>query len=178
MKTLKTTEKVEVTTRSGGKYSYKYTDIAAIHEYLGSISASYYQYIETIDGNDYVVTVPINDGKELPARRGCRVVQATLQDKSNPAQEQGSALTYARRYSLLMAFGLATEDDDGESLTKKSEEQSYQKPKTLDPRPITAPQNGQGDVCSECGDGVTDKVAEYSKGKFGKVLCYNCQKLN
>lgn len=118
MKTLKTTERVEVLTKSGAKYSYKYTDISAIHDYLESIKASYYQYIETIDGNDYIVTVPTVDGKELSPRRGCRVVQATLQDKNNPAQEQGSALTYARRYSLLMAFGLATEDDDGESLTK------------------------------------------------------------
>ena len=32
-------------------------------------------------------------------------------------------MTYARRYSLLMAFGLATEDDDAQSLsrTKKTE---------------------------------------------------------
>jgi hypothetical protein len=66
------------------------------------------------------MTVPIIDGKELPTRKGCRVVQAILAGKSNPAQEQGSALTYARRYSLLMAFGLATEDDDGETLTVDS----------------------------------------------------------
>lgn len=40
----------------------------------------------------------------------------TIQHKSN-----GSATTYARRYSLLMAFGLATEDDDANSLAKKPE---------------------------------------------------------
>jgi len=34
----------------------------------------------------------------------------------NPAQDYGSALTYARRYSLLLAFGLATADDDAASL--------------------------------------------------------------
>lgn len=61
---------------------------------------------------------------------------------------------------------------------KLDEVQSYQKPGTLNSRATTAPQNGQGDVCSNCGDGVTDKVAEYSKGKFGKILCYDCQKLN
>ena len=78
----------------------------------------YYQYIERIDGEDYVMTVKIIDGKEQQPLRGCRVVNATLSGKSNPAQEQGSALTYARRYSLLMAFGLATDDDDAESLTR------------------------------------------------------------
>jgi hypothetical protein len=65
------------------------------------------------------MTVPIIGGEEKAPRRGCRVVQATLQGVKNPAQEQGSALTYARRYSLLMAFGLATEDDDAASLTVK-----------------------------------------------------------
>lgn len=103
-------------------YGYKYTDLAGVHEYLEENNYRYYQYIETDEnGNDYVITVPVIDGKEQSPRRGCRVVQATLSGKSNPAQEQGSALTYARRYSLLMAFGLATEDDDAEKLTRKKE---------------------------------------------------------
>ena len=47
------------------------------------------------------------DGKwEEEWLQGARIVQATLMGNNNPAQEQGSALTYARRYSLLMAFGL------------------------------------------------------------------------
>lgn len=102
-------------------YGYKYTDLAHIHEWLESNGFSYYQYIEAVNGIDYVMTVKIINGEEKPPLRGCRVVQATLSGKSNAAQEQGSALTYARRYSLLMAFGLATDDDDGEALTKKVE---------------------------------------------------------
>lgn len=101
-----------------GKYSYQYVDIAQIHEYLESIGASYYQYITRIDGDDYVMTVKIIKGEEKPPLMGARVVNATLNGVSNPAQEQGSALTYARRYSLLMAFGLATEDDDAQSLSR------------------------------------------------------------
>ena len=104
-------------------YGYKYTDIAEIHRYLEENGMKYYQEIETTDGNDYILTYRYIDGEwEKAPKRGCRVVQATLNGIKNPAQEQGSALTYARRYSLLMAFGLATEDDDGASLTQKKDE--------------------------------------------------------
>ena len=98
--------------KNANGYNYKYTDLAEIHTYLESRGWSYYQYIDVIDGNDYIMTVCIKDGKEEPPKRGCRVVQATLKGTNNPAQEQGSALTYARRYSVLMAFGLCTTDDD------------------------------------------------------------------
>ena len=110
------------TTAKTPKYSYKYVDIAQIHEYLEARGWSYYQFIDRIDGDDYVMTVKVIDGKESAPLRGARVVNATLMGVSNPAQEQGSALTYARRYSLLMAFGLATEDDDAQSLSRPKEE--------------------------------------------------------
>ena len=102
-------------------YGYKYTDLAQIHEYLESINTRYYQLVDRIDGDDYIMTVPIIDGKELPARRGVKIVDAVLNGIKNPAQEQGSATTYARRYSLLMAFGLATDDDDAASLSVQKE---------------------------------------------------------
>jgi len=101
-----------------GKYSYQYVDIAQIHDYLESINAKYIQQIKRIDESDYIMTKRcFNDVWEDEWLQGARVVDATLQGVKNPAQEQGSALTYARRYSLLMAFGLATEDDDAQSLS-------------------------------------------------------------
>ena len=116
-------------------YGYKYADLSQIHNYLEENQMTYFQYIEVIDGNDYIMTVLVDkDGNEGNPLRGCRVVQATLSGKSNPAQEQGSAITYARRYSLLMALGLATEDDDAESLstyTGKSKA-SYKRDKAPD----------------------------------------------
>jgi len=42
--------------------------------------------------------------------------------KQDP-QGYGSALTYARRYSLVTIFGMATEDDDGNSATSSYENQ-------------------------------------------------------
>ena len=101
-------------------YGYKYTDIAEIHKYLEENGMKYYQEIQTseINGSDYIMTYRFINGEwEEKPKRGCKVVDATLQGIKNPAQEQGSALTYARRYSLLMAFGLATDDDDAQSLT-------------------------------------------------------------
>lgn len=101
-------------------YGYKYTDLAEIHNYLEENNMRYIQTTKRIDNDDYIMTRRYIDGKwEDEWLQGSKVVDATLQGIKNPAQEQGSALTYARRYSLLMAFGLATEDDDAQSLTRK-----------------------------------------------------------
>lgn len=116
MATIKKNQTAEIPTKNGNKYSYQYVDIAQIHEYLEENNMKYYQYIERIDGDDYIMTVRIVNGIEMPPLRGSRVVDATLFGNDNPAQKQGSALTYARRYSLLMAFGLATEDNNANDL--------------------------------------------------------------
>ncbi len=104
-------------------YGYKYTDIAEIHRYLEENNMRYIQKVERLDGDDYIYTLPIINGEKTEWLQGCRVVQATLNGIKNPAQEQGSALTYARRYSLLMAFGLATDDDDANLLSRNNEEE-------------------------------------------------------
>lgn len=99
-------------------YGYRYTDLAEIHNYLEETGCSYYQEIDSTELGDYVVTTVLDpEGKETRKVRGAKVVTANLDGKQNPAQQMGAALTYARRYSLLMAFGLATEDDDAATLT-------------------------------------------------------------
>lgn len=121
--TLKKNQKADIPTKNGGSYSYQYIDIAQIHEYLENINAKYIQQIRRICDDDYIMTKRCFDNRwEDEWLQGSRVVQATLVGNNNPAQEQGSALTYARRYSLLMAFGLATEDDDANLLNKTKEE--------------------------------------------------------
>ena len=108
-------------------YGYKYTDIAKIHEWLEENNLRYMQKIERIEGDDYIFTKICIDGEwQDEWIQGSRVVQATLTGIKNPAQEQGSALTYARRYSLLMCFGLATTDDDGAALTEDEKKKKLQ----------------------------------------------------
>lgn len=103
-------------------YGYKYTDLSQIHEYLEEMGIRYIQTMETDEKGDYIVTIPIINGKRTEPIRGCRIPETKLSKNDNPAQEYGASLTYARRYSLLMAFGLATEDDDAECLSKRTEE--------------------------------------------------------
>lgn len=112
-------------------YGYKYTDLSEITKMLGEEGIDYYQYIEPVDGVDYIMTVITKDGETQSVRRGCRVVEAKLSGKDNPVQAYGAALTYCRRYSLLMAFGLATTDDDAEGFTVKKSEVIGAKEKTL-----------------------------------------------
>ena len=103
-------------------YGYKYTELAEINKYCMENDISYFQEIETneINGKDYIITYIVKDEKK-EKHRGCQIVQATLQGIKNPVQEYGSSITYCRRYSLLMALGLATEDDDAQSLTEPKE---------------------------------------------------------
>ena len=131
--TIKKNQVADIPTKNGNSYSYQYVDIAQIHEYLESINSKYIQQIKRIDGDDYIMTKRCFDNKwEEEWLQGSRVVDSTLFGNDNPAQKQGSALTYARRYSLLMAYGLATEDDDANSLNNikqmtKEEAEEYSK---------------------------------------------------
>ena len=103
-------------------YGYKYTELADINKYCEDNGITYYQEVETseINQEDYIITYIIQNDKTTK-HRGCKIVNAVLQGIKNPVQEYGSSLTYCRRYSLLMALGLATEDDDGASLTQTKE---------------------------------------------------------
>lgn len=103
-------------------YGYKYTELADINKYCEENEIRYYQEVETseINQKDYIITYIVKD-TEITKHRGCQIVDAVLQGIKNPVQEYGSSLTYCRRYSLLMALGLATEDDDAQSLSEKKE---------------------------------------------------------
>lgn len=101
-------------------FGYKYASLADINKWLEEQGLSYYQFINVLDdGSEQVMTVRIDkDGNESKPIPGCIVTETKLTGKNNPAQEHGAALTYARRYSLCMAYGIATEDDDAESLNE------------------------------------------------------------
>ena len=107
-------------------YGYRYTELADINKYCEDNNIRYYQEVETneINQKDYIITYILGGEGEYTKHRGCQIVEARLSGINNPVQAYGSSLTYCRRYSLLMALGLATEDDDGASLSEMTKEQA------------------------------------------------------
>jgi ERF superfamily len=77
------------------------------------------------EGGVCVETVFVHESGETFSA-GMLTVPASKQD----AQGYGSALTYARRYSLMAACGIAPEDDDGNAASK---------PRKTAPPPVRTP---------------------------------------
>jgi hypothetical protein len=97
----------------------KYADLSAcieaVIDALNNNGIYLMQLTEEHDGGVKVSTVFIHEsGEQLSG--GSLFMPATKQD----AQGFGSALSYARRYSLMAACGIAPEDDDGNQATKSA----------------------------------------------------------
>jgi hypothetical protein len=94
-------------------YSSLASVIDAVRPALSSNGLAFVQKLHTADGGVAVETVLIHESGE---QYGCGVlfIPASKQD----AQGFGSALSYAKRYSLQSALGIASADDDGEAAVK------------------------------------------------------------
>ena len=98
-------------------FKSKYADLASVVEAIrAAFSANGLSYIQTIQPSDRdevrVETMILHSSGEWIS---CGVL--ALPVSKVDAQGYGSALTYARRYSLSAAVGVAPEDDDGNAAT-------------------------------------------------------------
>jgi len=95
--------------------------------------------------------------------------------KADP-QGMGSAITYARRYSLAAFLGLAQDDDDGNSASGKTTAREPTKPST---KPALSPQAPIGKTLEDgmkqrCGDIV--KALGLDKATSAAILMAHCGK--
>jgi hypothetical protein len=90
----------------------KYADLSSVVEAIkGPITdqgLAYTQVLHDADASAKVETIILHSSGEWLS---CGVISVPV--SKHDAQGYGSALTYARRYSLSAAFGVAPEDDDG-----------------------------------------------------------------
>lgn len=98
-------------------FKSRYADLSAcidaVDDALLSNGIACYQETSEDAGGVTVETVMLHESGES-LRFGKLHVPASKQDP----QGYGSALTYARRYSLMAACGIAPEDDDGNAASK------------------------------------------------------------
>jgi hypothetical protein len=103
---------------SNPHFKSRYADLAAcveaVVESLNNNGIALTQRVSPSDNGVIVETVFIHESGEI-INCGQLHVPASKHD----AQGYGSALTYARRYSLMAACGIAPEDDDGNAASKR-----------------------------------------------------------
>jgi len=108
-------------------FKSKYADLASVVEAIrGAFSANGLSYIQTVQPSDLeevrVETMILHSSGEWIS---CGVLALPVSKKD--AQGYGSALTYARRYSLAAAVGVAPEDDDGNAAVAAKPTADYTK---------------------------------------------------
>ena len=123
-------------THTNPAFRSKYADLSAcIEAVIDALNANkifLMQPTHLCDNGVIVETIFIHaSGEQMSG--GKLHVPATKHD----AQGYGSALSYARRYSLMASCGIAPEDDDGNAAVKKPE-------KKPDPKPEKPPEKMEG----------------------------------
>jgi hypothetical protein len=110
-------------TATNPHFRSRYADLAAcveaVMDGLNNNGIALVQQLSESDTGVIVETVFIHESGEM-LNCGKLHVPAVKHDP----QGYGSALTYARRYSLMAACGIAPEDDDGNAASRKVEKKS------------------------------------------------------
>ena len=84
----------------------------------------------------------------------------------NDPQGMGSAITYARRYSLCAMLGIITEDDDGNAASNPDHKQTkQQRAKPQGQKPVHESQKSSSDVLPKI-DGVIYKSVQAEDGRM------------
>jgi hypothetical protein len=104
-------------TKSNPHLKSKYADLAAcveaVIDALHTNGIALMQHTHDCDNGVIVETVFLHESGEVLSTGRLHVPAV----KADP-QGYGSALTYARRYALMTACGIAPEDDDGQAASK------------------------------------------------------------
>lgn len=147
---------------AGGTYTYNYADLSSV------IDATK----EALSKNGLAIMQPVEfQGERLVLHTKLLHSSGEMQSSfwplpppHTPAQEMGSALTYARRYSMSAILGVASEDDDdgaaGNEAQGQKPTQQAPKQQPAKPAPVTNGKAGELYLVSPLSGEV---------GTFGKI---------
>lgn len=120
---LKAQAKMDNATKASKNPYFKssYADLNSIREVslpaLNEFGIVALQPTVVQDGKKYVQTTLLHESGEYIA-----CLTEILCAKENDAQQQGSGITYARRYGLQSLLNIGAEDDDGNAANNKTQE--------------------------------------------------------
>lgn len=159
----KKSHKVTVSLKSGGSYTYSYADLADVDKAIMKAIKE-----TAADGKPLLTyRFEIDNGAEGVSAETVIIDAATgYEERTNrvwfknvnvgKAQDSASLISYAKRYSLSAAFGIASEDDDDAQAQIRNQEQAIDKA-------------GIEIIVNEYLKDKTDKSKRWIKGKHDKA---------
>ncbi len=110
--------------------------VQVVDEAMEDTGLAYIQEIEDLDdGYMRVDTIVLHESGEYMVIKGSKVKPV-----KNDPQSAGSATTYARRYSLSTAFGIASDPDDDGNGASQQDKNNQQKNNTKQPKAQPKPE--------------------------------------
>lgn len=163
-------------TSTNPAYRSRYADLSAcIEAVIDALNENGIGLIQKTHQDDKGVTVETlfvhTSGESMSG--GTLHVPAAKQDP----QGYGSALTYARRYSLMAACGIAPDDDDGNAASKAPQrQQPTAQPKRVGPQEVAqlkkAIQEAGLTEAEFCGVSRVESIEAIELNRFAKAMDY------
>ncbi len=155
-------------THTNPAFKSKYADLSAcIEAVVDALNANGIGLVQRTHPDERGVTVETvfvhESGESMSG--GTLHVPASKQD----AQGYGSALSYARRYSLMAACGIAPEDDDGNAASKPKQQQQAQQHPQRDTSPKAIAQRVAAGVAGGDAAGAAEWLAGLPKEQLEAV---------
>ena len=159
-----------VPTKAGGQYSYTYSSLTDVTEALLPLMAKH--------GLSFTAMPTFTDTGAFVLEFALRHTSGETVEGSWPLpvsgtpQQQGSAITYGRRYALLAVTGAAPDDDD-DGAAASTVKTSAVKPATTKPsQPVEgASKPSGGRECVRCAKPITGSVVKADGGWAHKGDC-------
>lgn len=170
---------------------YKYRNVESIQEALKPLLKEYGLYttlsdeVVEIGGRIYIKAIAtITDGNDNIAV-SAYAREAETKKGMDDAQVTGATSSYARKYALNGLFLLDDTDDmDSDSYPKETKKKTATAEKKSEPVKVPEPVKAPAVlICERCGNPIqaignhtSADVAEQTRAKFGKQMCFSCGK--
>ena len=164
---------VSVKLNGGGSYKFKYTTLDALIEHVRKpLTDNGLWFVQTTEPGTMVTRIVHESGESI-----CSAIP--MPNLPAKPQEAGSVLTYFRRYSLALALGLASDDDDDANVAEgngyEAREPAKKKPPAKEPEPKEIPTGPITDTTRDWLQAQIDSTGE-TVGAFCKFFAIDSLK--